>query len=73
MIIALLLEELKREFHLTYLFITHNIDVVRYFADDVAVMHQGKLVEQGSVTAVCEHPQHAYTRKLLEAVPKFRF
>ena len=71
--ILLLLEELKREFHLTYLFITHNIDVVRYFADDVAVMHQGKLVEEGSASAVCNDPQHPYTQKLLEAVPKFRF
>ncbi len=71
--ILLLLAELKSEFHLTYLFITHNIDVVRYFADDVAVMHQGRLVEEGSTEEVCEHPKQAYTQKLLEAVPKFRF
>lgn len=70
--ILLLLDALKREFDLTYLFITHNIDVVRYFADDVAVMHQGKLVEQGRVDDVCNNPQHPYTQKLLAAVPKFR-
>jgi len=67
-----LLDDLKREFDLTYLFITHNIDVVRYFADDVAVMYQGKLVEQGSVAEVCNNPQHPYTQKLLAAVPKFQ-
>ena len=52
-------------------FITHNIDVVRYFADEVAVMYQGRIVEQGSVAAVCDRPQHPYTRKLLAAVPSF--
>jgi len=71
--ILLLLQELKQEYDLTYLFITHNIDVVRYFADDVAVMHQGRLVEEGSALEVCDNPQHAYTQNLLEAVPKFRF
>ena len=69
--ILLLLEELKHEFNLTYLFITHNIDVVRYFADDIAVMHQGKVVEAGNALDVCSHPKHAYTTRLLEAVPKF--
>jgi len=69
--ILMLLEELKHELDLTYLFITHNIDVVRYFADDVAVMHQGKIVEQGEALTVCDNPQHAYTKKLLAAVPKF--
>lgn len=71
--ILLLLDALKREFNLTYLFITHNIDVVRYFADDIAVMHRGKLVEQGEALQVCEHPAHDYTRTLLDAVPKFQF
>jgi peptide/nickel transport system ATP-binding protein len=70
--ILLLLDKLKREFDLTYLFITHNIDVVRYFADDVAVMHQGKVVEQGTVEDVCNNPQDPYTQKLLDAVPRFR-
>ena len=67
-----LLNDLKRELDLTYLFITHNIDVVRYFADDIAVMHQGKLVEAGAALAVCDQPQHPYTQKLLAAVPQFR-
>ncbi|MCZ6890171.1 MAG: dipeptide ABC transporter ATP-binding protein [Gammaproteobacteria bacterium] len=66
-----LLDELRTEFDLTYLFITHNIDVVRYFADDVAVMYQGKVVEHGDVSQVCDDPQHPYTQRLLDAVPKF--
>jgi len=66
-----LLDELRRDFDLTYLFITHNIDVVRYFADDVAVMYQGRVVEQGEVAAVCNHPSHEYTSQLLAAVPQF--
>jgi len=69
--ILLLLDKLKRDLELTYLFITHNIDVVRYFADDIAVMYQGKLVEQGEALAVCDNPQHEYTQKLLAAVPRF--
>jgi peptide/nickel transport system ATP-binding protein len=66
-----LLDELRTEFDLTYLFITHNIDVVRYFADEVAVMYQGKVVEHGDVSQVCDDPQHPYTQRLLDAVPKF--
>jgi len=66
-----LLDELRADFDLTYLFITHNIDVVRFFADRVAVMHQGRLVEQGPVTTVCATPGEDYTRRLLDAVPQF--
>jgi peptide/nickel transport system ATP-binding protein len=66
-----LLDELRREFDITYLFVTHNIDVVRYFCDEVAVMYQGKLVEQGDAQQVCSSPNHAYTQRLIDAVPKF--
>jgi peptide/nickel transport system ATP-binding protein len=69
--ILLLLDELKRDLDLTYLFITHNIDVVRYFADDIAVMYQGRIVETGGAQAVCDNPTHEYTQRLLAAVPKF--
>jgi len=69
--ILALLDELRSEMNLTYLFITHNIDVVRYFADEVAVMYQGRIVEHGPVVQVCDHPNHPYTRKLLAAVPRF--
>ena len=65
-----LLDELKQELDLTYLFITHNIDVVRYFADDIAVMYQGTVVEHGLAKEVCDNPRHPYTRALLSAVPR---
>jgi peptide/nickel transport system ATP-binding protein len=65
-----LLRELQRDMGLSYLFITHNIGVVEYVADDVAVMQQGRIVEQGPCAAVLGSPQQAYTRELLEAVPR---
>jgi peptide/nickel transport system ATP-binding protein len=67
-----LLEELQRELGLAYLFITHNIGVVEYIADRVAVMQGGCIVEQGPAEAVLRHPQHDYTRTLLAAVPRMR-
>jgi len=65
-----LLRDLQRELGLAYLFITHNIGVVEYIADEVAVMQAGKIVEQGAGENVLEQPQHAYTRALLAAVPR---
>ena len=65
-----LLETLQRELGLAYLFITHNIGVVEYIADQVAVMQAGRIVEQGASEAVLQRPQHAYTRTLLAAVPR---
>jgi oligopeptide transport system ATP-binding protein len=67
--ILLLLKELQREMGLSYLFITHDLRVVRHIADDVVVMHKGKVVEQGSVDDIYEHAQHAYTQNLLAAIP----
>ncbi|MDH3327140.1 MAG: ABC transporter ATP-binding protein [Gammaproteobacteria bacterium] len=64
-----LLKELQHEFGLTYLFITHNISVVAYLADEVAVMYLGRIVEKGLVEDVLENPQHPYTQALLSAVP----
>jgi peptide/nickel transport system ATP-binding protein len=64
-----LLRSLQRRRGIAYLFITHNIAVVDYLAHEVAVMHQGRIVEQGGVDAVLRRPQHAYTRELLAAVP----
>ena len=68
-IIALLLE-LKREFGLTYLFISHDISVIGYLADRVAVMYLGEIVETGPVAAVLDNPRHPYTQSLLSAVPE---
>ncbi len=65
-----LLRELQRDMGLSFLFITHNIGVVEYIADRVAVMRSGSLVEQGDCQSVLGHPQHDYTRQLLAAVPR---
>lgn len=68
-----LLNDLQRESGMAYLFITHNFGVVEYFADDIAIMHSGQLVETGSAEMVLNHPQHAVTKQLLEAVPRLSF
>ncbi|MDE1921346.1 MAG: ABC transporter ATP-binding protein [Candidatus Omnitrophica bacterium] len=62
-----LLKTLKQDLGLTYIFISHNLRLVRRFSDKIAVMHQGKIVEQGLMPAVLEAPQHPYTRQLLQA------
>jgi ABC-type oligopeptide transport system ATPase subunit len=64
-----LLDDLQDELGLTYLFVAHDIGVVRHIADRIAVMHDGKIVEQGSADQVCEQPKDDYTKKLLAAVP----
>jgi len=64
-----LLDDLQDEFGLTYLFVAHDIGVVRHISDRIAVMNQGKIVEEGSADQVCERPTDPYTRKLLAAVP----
>jgi oligopeptide transport system ATP-binding protein len=64
-----LLDDLQDEFGLTYLFVAHDIGVVRHISDRIAVMHDGKIVEEGSADQVCEHPRDDYTKKLLAAVP----
>jgi len=64
-----LLKDLQQQFGLSYLFITHNISVVAYLADEVAVMYLGRIVEQGPVARVLDSPAHPYTRALLSAVP----
>jgi peptide/nickel transport system ATP-binding protein len=65
-----LLRELQERLGLAYLFITHNLAVVEYLAHEVAVMTEGRLVEQGSAAQVLRAPRHAYTKALLAAVPK---
>jgi peptide/nickel transport system ATP-binding protein len=64
-----LLKELQRKKGLAYLFITHNISVIEFLADEVAVMYLGRIVEHGSVEEVLSGPRHPYTRALLSAVP----
>ncbi len=69
---ALLLElmmELKREFDLTYLYITHDLATAKYICNRIAIMYLGKIVEMGSLWEVYSNPQHPYTQALLSAVP----
>ncbi|WP_380279439.1 dipeptide ABC transporter ATP-binding protein [Kitasatospora purpeofusca] len=64
-----LLQSLKAELGLSYLFVSHDLSVIRHLADRVSVMYLGRTVEQGEVSAVFERPRHPYTRALLSAVP----
>ena len=65
-----LLADLQDEFRLTYVFISHDLSVVRYIADEVMVMYLGEVVEQGTRDAVFANPQHPYTRQLFAATPR---
>jgi oligopeptide/dipeptide ABC transporter ATP-binding protein len=64
-----LLKDLQEEFALTYLFVAHNLDVVRHFCDRVAVMYAGRIVELAPTAQLFASPQHPYTQALLAAVP----
>lgn len=67
--ILLLLKQLQQEMGLSYVFISHDLRVVRHIADDIVVMHKGQVVEQGSVTDIYNAPQQTYTQQLLQAIP----
>lgn len=67
-----LLEELQKEFHLTYLFISHDLSVVNYISNRVAVMYLGHIVEEGRTDDLFENPLHPYTQALLAAIPRVR-
>ena len=64
-----LLNELKEKYSLTFLFISHDLGVVKYFCDKIAVMYLGKIVEIGDRDELFENPMHPYTKKLLESIP----
>ena len=64
-----LMQDLQREMGLAYLFVAHDIGVVRHVSDRIAVMRRGKIVEEGAADRVCEQPRDPYTRELLDAVP----
>lgn len=64
-----LLKRLQKEIGLTYLFIAHDLSMVKYISDRIAVMYRGRIVEMGSAECVYNNPQHPYTKSLLSAVP----
>jgi len=64
-----LLRRLQREYGLTFLFVTHNLGVVEYLADEVCVMEKGLIVEQGTVDEIFDTPKQAYTQRLLSSIP----
>jgi peptide/nickel transport system ATP-binding protein len=65
-----LLQDLQDEFHLSYIFISHDLAVVKYIADEIMVMNQGRIVEIANSDEIYRHPRDPYTRKLLGAIPK---
>lgn len=65
-----LLIELKETSNFSYLFISHDVSVIRYISDYVVILYLGKIVEQGPTEEILNHPQHTYTQALLSAVPK---
>jgi oligopeptide transport system ATP-binding protein len=67
--ILLLLKELQKEMNLSYIFISHDLRVVRHIADEMVVMSAGKVVEQGKVVDIYSNPQQSYTQQLLNAIP----
>ena len=64
-----LLQELKEQMGLTFIFITHDLSVVNHFADEIAVMYLGQLIEKAPTEELFDHPVHPYTRALLSAIP----
>jgi peptide/nickel transport system ATP-binding protein len=64
-----LLVNLRDEFKLTYIFISHDLSVVKFISDRIAVMNAGKIVEMNASHALYDNPQDAYTRRLIDAIP----
>jgi peptide/nickel transport system ATP-binding protein len=65
-----LLVALREEFKLTYIFISHDLSVVKFISDRIAVMNQGKIIETGSAAEIYNSPQQEYTRSLIRAIPE---
>lgn len=67
-----LLKDLQQQLGLSYLFISHDLRMVRYIADEVAVMYLGEIVEKGPTEEIYKNPQHPYTKTLLSSIPSFK-
>ena len=65
-----LLKDLQSQLNLTYIFISHDLTVVKFISDQVAVMHKGKIVEQNSSEEIYKNPKHPYTQTLIKAIPQ---
>ena len=65
-----LLIDLKEKFNLTYLFISHDLNVVKYLCTRVAIMYRGEIVEAGDTMEIFNRPKHNYTKLLLDSIPK---
>ena len=63
-----LLKELQQEFQLTYIFISHDLSVVKFMSDRILVMNEGRIVEVGTPESIYRHPKEEYTRKLIAAI-----
>lgn len=68
-----LMRDLKQEFKLTYIFITHDLAVAQFFCDRIAVMRSGKIIEHGSTATVLTNPQHEYTKALIASIPRIPY
>lgn len=64
------MKRIQKEYGLSYLFISHDLSVVKHMADDIAIMHRGRFVERGSKDKIFNNPQHIYTKRLLSAIPE---
>ncbi|WP_409305143.1 ABC transporter ATP-binding protein [Peribacillus sp. SCS-155] len=66
------LQDLQQEFNLTYLFVGHDLGVIRHMCDRMGVMYRGRLVEEGTSDEIYENPQHIYTKRLIAAIPDIK-
>ena len=63
------MQDIQKEMNLTYLFISHDLGIVKHMCDDIAIMYKGRYVEQGSKEDIFKYPQHIYTKRLIAAIP----
>lgn len=64
------MKDIQKEFNLTYLFISHDLGIIRHMCDRIGIMYRGRLVEEGTKDEIFEYPQHIYTKRLLSSIPQ---